>query len=868
LAEKNLTRYRAMRDFKATAEPSGRRKVAPADHLRFVIQKHAATRLHYDLRLELDGVFKSWAVTKGPSLDPHQKRLAVEVEDHPLDYGDFEGTIPKGQYGGGTVMLWDRGFWAPDGVGDPARALKNGELKFILAGERLKGGFVLVRLKPRAGEKKNNWLLIKHDDEYARESGDVLEAATSVASGRAMEKIAAGAGKGPKPFMLAAKTAAPPDAVWLSAGKADPPARKAAAKRKPTKRKSSAAEAAPIARLRGRVAMPRFIAPELCHLVDEAPSGPGWGHEVKFDGYRLQLRVERGAAALRTRKGLDWTGKFPAVAHAASSLPDCLIDGEVVALNKAGLSDFAALQAALSARDDRRLIFYAFDLLFAEGADLRGAPLSARKARLKALLGQAKTKAIRYVDHVATHGEDVLRAACGMGLEGVVSKRLASPYRSGRGEDWRKSKCRGGQEIVIGGWTETNGKFRSLLVGVQRGAGLAYAGRVGTGFNAANLPPLLAKLRARARRTSPFADALPRGGGTRTHWVTPDLVAEIEFAGWTGEGRVRQGAYKGLRTDKPAGEITRETPAHAEAAMVQTKDTILGVALSHPDKALWPDAGDGKPVTKRDLAAYFEAMSAWMLPHIAGRPCSFVRVPDGIDGERFYQRHAMRGQSDLIDIVTVSGDNKSYLEINRPEALIAAAQIAAVELHPWNCQPGSPEAPGRLVFDLDPAPDVEFRAVVEAAKDVRARLEALGLAAFCKTTGGKGIHVVAPLAKERNPLSWDEAKTFAHALCAQAADDSPAKYVINMAKAKRGGRIFLDYLRNDRMATAVAPLSPRAREGATVSMPLEWSQATARLDPKRFTIRTAPALLKKTNPWADYDKAAAPLRAAAKKLAQ
>ena len=872
----DLKTYRTKRDFTRTAEPSGEKAVAPSNRLRFVIQKHAATRLHYDLRLELDGVFKSWAVTRGPSLDPHDKRLAVQVEDHPLDYGDFEGTIPEGEYGGGVVQLWDRGYWAPEPGEDPHKALEEGDLKFVLEGERLHGGWVLARMRRRGSEKRDNWLLIKHRDETARE-GDhdaLLAKDRSVASGRTMAKISEGKGKAPRPFMLAKSAATQPDAVWRTHKNA---ASTAAAAPKPRKLKPAV-----------RQPMPDFIEPQLTKPLERPPGGAGWVHEIKFDGYRMQLRVEGGKAVLRTRKGLDWTGKFAVIAREAAALDDCILDGEVVALNAQGAPDFAALQAALSANDDKNLIFFVFDLLFEGGEDLRPLPLSGRKARLKVLLDGQVCEHIRYVDHFEEAGDAVLRSACRMNLEGVVSKRLGAPYRSGRGEAWTKSKCRAGHEVVIGGWTTTTGAFRSLIAGVYREGKLVHVGRIGTGFGAGAVDRLLPRLKALATDRSPFAGRLPVRAAGGVHWVKPELVAEIEYAGFTGDGMIRQAAFKGLREDKPAQEVEAEAPAPAKSVEIAEPDpgkaapakmvtpkgnaTVMGVTLSHPDKPLWPGdgpgAGDGKPVTKADLAAYLEAVAGWMLPHIVGRPCSIIRIPEGLTGERFFQRHAMKGASNLFTFVEVSGDRQPYLQIDRPEALVAAAQISAAEFHPWNCVPGDPDRPGRLVFDLDPAPDVTFDAVIEAAKDVRARLEALGLVAFCKTTGGKGLHVVTPLkAPARGGPDWPAAKAFARKVCARVAADSPDRFLIQMTKAKREGRIFLDYLRNDRMATAVAPLSPRARPGAPVSMPLEWPQVRKGLDPLRYSVRTAPDLLKKSKAWEGYDAGARPLAAAITRLA-
>ncbi len=972
MPSRKLSTYRAKRDFTKTPEPSGRQSVARSKQLRFVIQKHAARRLHYDLRLELDGVFKSWAVTRGPSLDPAQKRLAVEVEDHPLDYGDFEGTIPRGEYGGGTVQLWDRGYWTPEGDDSAADQIRDGELKFQLEGDRLHGSWVLVRMKgDRFGGKRTNWLLIKHRDESARslqEAEALLAEDRSVASGRAMADIAAGKGRAPKPFMLGGKSTTRANAVWHS--NRSEPATQAQPHAAPAPSRPAAATAKR-ARSRKPSAIPDFVMPQLCRLVDRPPPGEGWGHEMKLDGYRVQVRVVDAVATVKTRKGLDWTPKFSLIAEAAGDLPDCLIDGEVVVLDEKGQSSFSGLQAALSEQNGPALILFAFDLLFVGNEDLRRRPLAERKQGLKHLLDSLPPRGqerIRYVSHVEAEGEAVWKEACGMGLEGIISKRLASTYASTRSDYWTKAKCRGGQEVIIGGWTTNEGQLRSLLVGVHRGGRLAYVGRVGTGFSQPKVKALLAKLTPLQSETSPFrGEGAPRDEPD-IHWVKPKLVAEIEFAGWTGDGNVRQAAYKGLREDKPPQEITmeeaepvaeveekvtrsrarsgksssarssrskaRDTAAgrrrgagkgtsgggpqprakrrpaarshrgvgdgtHAARRVAATRTAraadasahtalaagasvhrapavaankgspvVMGVTISHPDKPMWPDAGDGKPVSKLDLARYYESVGEWMLPHLKGRPCSIVRAPDGLGGQVFFQRHAMPGTSEFLELVRVSGDHEAYLQIDRVEGLIAVAQIAALELHPWNCQPDKPEVPGRLVFDLDPGPEVEFNTVINAARELRERLEKLGLVTFCKTTGGKGLHVVTPLSRDAKgkEADWDVGKTFAQAVCTQMANDSPSLYVINMAKNVRKGRIFLDYLRNDRTATAVAPLSTRARPGAAVSMPLNWSSVRAGLDPKAFTLRTAGAQLAKSKAWADYAAGARSIRDAIRKL--
>ena len=906
MANKALAVYRKKRDFSKTAEPSGERKAAASGRLRFVVQKHDARRLHYDLRLELGGVFKSWAVTRGPSNDPADKRLAVEVEDHPLDYGDFEGTIPARQYGGGTVQLWDRGYWTPEGPKSPEQSLLSGDLKFVLDGERLHGSWVLVRMKrDRNGGKRTNWLLIKHRDASARSDGgaELLAEDRSVASGRAMSEIAAGKGRAPKPFMMASAKGARADAVWTS---------KEEEARRPEK-----APVKPPGRAVKRI--PDFVEPQLARLVESPPVEAGWGHEVKLDGYRLQLRVAGGKATLKTRTALDWTDRFSSIADEAAELPDCLIDGEGVVLDKRQVPNFSALQAALSAGRSEELVFFAFDLLFEKGSDLRALPLSARKERLERLLEGVSGEHIRYVRHLESRGDSVLKSACDMGLEGIVSKRLAAPYLSGRGDGWRKSKCRAGHEVVLGGWTTEAGTLRSLLAGVNRDGRLVYVGRIGTGYTRKTAEQLLPQLEALTVEESPFGgDNAPRQE-RNVRWLRPRLVAEIEFAGWTDSGMIRQAAFKGLRQDKPASEVVAEQPEAVEKSdatpgqepahrgrRTETKgrgkgarrartaaasragparraaaapgaadapragadsSTVMGVKISKPDKALWPNAGDGRPVTKLDLARYFEMAGAFMLQHLEGRPCSMLRAPDGIGGQSFFQRHAMAGMPTLFDLVKVKGDRAPYVQIDRIEALAAVAQIGALELHPWNCAPHRPEVAGRLVFDLDPAPDLTFDAVVDAALEMRERLSAAGLESFCKSTGGKGLHVVTPLLHSRpHAVEWPAAKNFAHVVCAQMAQDSPAKYLDTMSKSQRVGRIFLDYLRNDRIATAVAPLSPRARPGAPVSMPLNWREVRHGLDPMRFTVRSAPALLEKSKAWSRYEESAQSLAGAIRKI--
>jgi len=888
----SLARYHEKRDFTKTAEPSGRLNVAPSSRLRYVIQKHAASHLHYDLRLELDGVFKSWAVTKGPSVDPGDKRLAVEVEDHPLDYGDFEGTIPKGEYGGGTVQLWDRGYWAPEGSRSPEEGLKSGDLKFVLDGRRLNGSWVLVRLKgDRFGGKRTNWLLIKHRDKSARpgEAQALLDLDRSIASGRSMAQIEAGKGKSPTPFMLAADSLKA-DAVWQS-NRED---KTQSVLKPPTSSKPAKPVKAPVLK-----AMPTFIEPQLCKLVERPPALTGWAHEVKFDGYRAQLRVQGGAATIRTRSGLDWTEKFAAIAKVAERLPNCILDGEICALDAEQMPSFSALQTALSESRSENLIFFAFDLLVERTDDVRPLPLAVRKQRLEALLHKANPgDAIRYVAHFESTADTVLLSACKMHLEGIVSKRLEAPYTSGRSGGWTKAKCRAGHEVVLGGWTTEAGGLRSLLAGVNRDGHLVYVGRIGTGYGAQVAGKLLPTLQKLTRKNSPFGgqNAPPQEKNIR--WLNPTLVAAIEFAGWTATGMIRQASFKGLRHDKPASEVVAELPSPVDetepsadlklVAKVKGRaprkgndaeppsrrstptpkgmTSVMGVTLSHADKVLWPGDGDGKEVTKLDLAEYYAAVGEWLLPHLKGRPCSLVRAPEGVTGEQFFQRHAMAGISNLFTLVKVKGDKAPYVQIDRVEALAAVAQIGALELHPWNCAEGNPEVAGRLVFDLDPAPDVKFSAVIAAALEVRDRLKKVGLESFCKTTGGKGLHVVTPLTGGNDAVAWSAAKDFAHIICAQMAQDSPAKYLDTMSKKDRVGRIFLDYLRNDRTSTAVAVLSTRARPGAPISMPIEWKSVKAGLEPSRYTLTAGPGSLKQSKPWDDYWQSARSLAGAIRKV--
>jgi bifunctional non-homologous end joining protein LigD len=607
--------------------------------------------------------------------------------------------------------------------------------------------------------------------------------------------------------------------------------------------------------------MPDFVEPALCRIVEVPQGGGDWIHEVKFDGYRMQLRVEKHRAVLRTRKKLDWSARFPEITADSRALRDCLLDGEIVALNKDGVSDFGALQAALSDGKTGNLVFFIFDVLFLEGRDLRGEPLSARKQILEKLLAR-KAGRLRFVDFFRSHGDAMLNAACKMNLEGVISKRFAAPYRSGRNNDWTKAKCRGGQEVVIGGWWGTGDKFRSLLVGAHRNGKLIYMGRVGTGYNARNSSDLLKRLKPLQQAKSPFEpnSEIPR---TREiNWVEPKLVAEVEFGNITAGGLLRQASFKGLREDKPARSIVPERQPAAEKKGNAMAKRTTRPGLTHPDKVLWPKAGGDAAVTKADLATYYETVADRLLEHIAGRPLSLVRTPDGIAGQHFFQRHLMPGSSPALKPVPVKGEAKPYLTVVDTAGLQALAQAGVTEIHPWGSKLGDPETPARIVFDLDPAEDLKFTAVIAAAREMRARLKKLGFEPFVKTTGGKGIHVViAVKGTPKKPLTWPMAKAFAREICVAMEREAPDRYTTNMSKKLRPGKIFLDYLRNDRTSTAVAPWSPRARPHAPISMPLPWSAIKPGLDPLDFTMHKAKALLRKADPWKDIDKSAAVLGA-------
>jgi len=850
-AESSLREYARKRDFSLTPEPRG--APAPAGGRSFVVQKHAASRLHYDFRLEMDGVLKSWAVPKGPSLDPADRRLAMQTEDHPVEYGGFEGVIPEGEYGGGTVVVWDRGTWEP--LGDPDEGLRRGVLKFALHGEKLRGRFALVRIKGRDG---STWLLIKDRDEAARRSSRIVETSpNSVASGRTLEEVAADQ-----------------SSVWHSnreGNRAKPKTSKPAAAPKRAVPAAAADRAVPRpASVPGarRAALSAFVRPQLATLVSAPPEGEEWLHEMKFDGYRLLLRLHRGRARLLSREAHDWTARLPAIADAASELHvrQALLDGEAAVLLPDGTTSFEALQNVAILSHDQELVYFAFDLLHLDGYDLRKAPLEDRKRLLRAVLGPGPGR-LRYSDHVLGSGPEFFERACEKGLEGIVSKRRDAAYTAGRSRDWLKVKCLAEQEFVIGGYTPPERSrvgLGALLLGVYDGEErLRYAGKVGTGFTHEILRQLEERLRRLKSATSPFADRVP--AAARAFWVRPELVAQVAFTEWTKDGRLRHPSFRGLREDKPAREVIRESPQNApkgrQTAVRKTKEdaprgakadesVVAGVRLTHPDRVLYPRQG----VTKRDLALFYESIADCILPHLEGRPTSLVRCPEGLGKECFYQKHATKGEAEGLRRVKIRERTKvaEYLVVDDLKGLIALVQMGILEIHTWNSHAQALERPDRVVFDLDPGPGVEWPAVVEGARRVKARLEAEGLKSFVKTTGGKGLHVVTPL----DPApGWDEASAFAREVAESLAREEPRSYVAEMSKARRQGRIFVDYLRNYRGATSVAAYSTRARPGAPVSVPVRWDELGPALRPDAWTVENLGARLKTIeDPWRDYWK--------------
>jgi bifunctional non-homologous end joining protein LigD len=863
----SLREYKRKRNFRKTPEPVANGADKPG-HARntghqFVIQKHDASRLHYDLRLELDGTLKSWAVPKGPSLDPKVKALAVHVEDHPLSYAGFEGVIPEGEYGGGTVMVWDRGEWIPEG--DAAKDYRAGKLKFKLEGEKLHGSWALVRMGGRAGEDGKNWLLIKHNDESARPAAkyDVLKKEPlSVISLRDLPGIAEAA-----------------DRTWHSKGHAGQ-SRKKAKPKSSSRPRASKATSRSLAQTSGarKSSQPTKLQPQLATLAQEVPAGDGWLHELKFDGYRIFAFVKNGRVRLISRNGKDWTKRFPTIVKAVGELPlkQAIFDGEIVALNDQGISDFQRLQNALSAQDDAELVYYVFDLPHCDGYNLTGVSLLERKELLQAhALASLKSNGglIRYSDHVVGQGEEVLRQACHSVMEGIVSKRADAPYEHARSRTWLKVKCTQRQEFIICGYTKPTGArvgLGALLLGYHQDGDLVYAGRVGTGFTDESLRALTRALKGLRTRESPFKKPLTSAQRRGVTWVEPKLVGEVEFTEWTDESLLRHPSFQGLRDDKPASKITREkaipmngrnnsarsTPAsrHARRAVnaaTNSKENavVAGVTISHPDRVLYPEIG----LTKLDLARYYESVADWVLPHVVDRPLTLVRCPAGRKSQCFYQKHIAGALPPGIREVSIkekSGTDQ-YLAIDDLPGLIALVQMGVLEFHPWLARSDNVEAPDRLIFDLDPGEGVTLADVIAATRELHQCLGDIGLETFLRTSGGKGFHVVAPLSR-RN--SWDELKEFAKAVAGDLVRRAPDRYIATLSKAKRRGKIFVDYLRNQRGSTAVASYSTRARVNAPVATPLTWKELTARMKPNHFTVANVGKRLAKlsADPWADF----------------
>ena len=803
----DIETYNRKRDFAKTKEPRGRKLKGKGDS--FVVQKHDASRLHWDFRLELDGVLKSWAVPKGPSLDPDDKRLAVRTEDHPLDYGEFEGVIPKGEYGGGTVMLWDRGRWDPEPGKDPSKTIEEGHLHFTLEGERMKGEWVMFRLKGRPGDRQEPWMLKKVTDEFAKpDEGDALveQCVTSVTTDRSMAEIAAGTD------------------VWRS--------NRGGKKGGRQKRK---AQAGP----------PKFQPPQLATLVDAVPTGSDWIHEYKYDGYRLLIATAGSAATAWTRKGNDWSDKFRSIVRAASKLPaGCLIDGEAVALDKKGKPSFQLLQSTLKG-GEADLAFYAFDLLVDRGEDISGLSNLERKERLAALLKSASPP-ILYGDHVVGKGEKLLDAICKEGGEGIISKKAKAPYKGERSKNWLKIKCIQRQEFVIVGWQDSDKRqgFRSLHLGVREGRKLRYAGKVGTGFDTKMIHDLSDRMRP-LEIDEPALD-IPRSARRGSHWIEPKLVGEIAFTEFTSDGILRHPSFIALREDKPAREVVLEKPqklskvakGKAKASAVETPGGF-GIKISNPDRVIYP----GDALTKGDLADYYAAIEAVMLVDMAKRPISLIRCPQGRAKQCFFQKHDNGSMGPHVKHVPVEesdGDVQDYLYVQDARGILACVQMGTIEFHGWGSKANKLEYPDRLVFDLDPDEGLDFAKVKAAAERLRDLLADLGLVTFPMLTGGKGIHVIAPLDAKAD---WPKVKSFAERFSRAIAEAEPEVFTANIRKNQRKGRIFLDWLRNQRGATAVMPYSARAKEGAPIAAPIAWEELGKYKSGAAFSIRDADELL-------------------------
>ncbi len=845
-----LEAYRQKRNFSTTPEPKGRKPRQRKRGLAFVVQKHAATRLHYDFRLELNGVMLSWAVPKGPSLNPDDKRLAMHVEDHPLEYGDFEGIIPPKQYGAGTVLLWDRGIWVPKE--DPVEGYRKGKLKFDLQGEKLHGGWTLVRSRSGKYGADNAWLLIKEDDATAKRGPDALvvdDKPRSVESGRSIEQIAADR-----------------DRVWHSNKSVKANLANAKRKTKPRPVDPSGVTGA------ARRPLPAFIEPQLATLGKTAPDADHWIEEIKFDGYRMLCRIDGGKARLYSRNRKDWTADFEPIARAALQLPvhNAWLDGEIVQLDEHGRSNFQRLQNALSAQQADNLLYFVFDIPYLNDFDLRRVALLERKRLLEKVMA-SPPDALRLSFHQQGNGAAFFAKTCELRLEGMIAKVATSPYSAGRTRSWVKVKCAKRQEMVIGGFTDPAGSrqgFGALLLGVYEADGrLRYSGKVGTGFDDNTLRTLRTTLE-KLEQTKPAFVNPPRGAeARRSHWVKPSLVAEVSFTEWTSEGTLRHPSFQGLRTDKKAAEVVREQaergstpakgslaasrPGRARARLTQNTDAVAGIRLSNPAKALYPEAD----ITKLDLALYYEAVAHWMVPHLKNRPLSLLRCPNGWERECFYQKNLDRGADAAIDRVKVSTSDGPalYMMANSASALVALVQMGVLEIHPWGSTAGHLGSPDRIVFDFDPDDDLPWEKLVEAVLLIKTLLEEIGLRGFLKTTGGKGLHVVVPV---RPTQPWAVVKGFSKAIADLFVMTFPDRFTAKVAKAARRGKIFLDYLRNDEGSTAIAPYSTRARANAPVAMPIGWDELSMDLRFAHFNVGTGAERLQrlKSDPWEDFFK--------------
>jgi len=824
-----LEKYWQKRDFKKTPEPHGN-VATPKGESGFVIQMHAARHLHYDFRLELDGVLKSWAIPKGPSLDPAEKRLAVHVEDHPLDYGNFEGIIPEKQYGAGSVLLWDRGVWFPEG--DAMQGYRKGRLKFRLAGEKLHGGWTLIRMGKASKASKENWLLIKEKDEYAVRGakGEVTSSLTqSVASGRNMQAIAS---------------------------RDESPRFRQNTKPKDTKSYHS---------------IPDMVKPQLATLVDEAPADKVWLYEQKFDGYRILCRIHEGQVSLFTRSGKDWTSKLKHLAQAIGQLPiqDGWLDGEIVVVLPDGSTSFQALQNAFEEGATSTIQYCVFDLLYLNGHDLTRLPLIDRKQLLAEILRDANS-VIRYSEHIETGGKAFYEQACRLHLEGIIGKRRDAPYVSGRTDTWIKVKCRRQQEFVIGGFTDPAGTrkaFGALLLGVYDDQGrLQHAGKVGTGFNEKSLTTLHKRLLKLVTSEPPFVNP-PTGATARgVHWVKPMLVAQCTFAEWTKDGSVRQASFDGLREDKPASSVTREKVSSlanherkrngalsVNAKKISSTDasdaSIAGIRLTHPDKLLYPS----QQLTKKDIARYYESIGDWILPHLARRPLTLVRCPRGAEEKCFFQKHVDEKLPGDVERVEIQEDNGVglYAVVNSLSALIGLVQMGVLEFHTAGALTDRLDRPNRMIFDLDPDISLPWKRTAEGALLVRTLLQEIGLESFVKTTGGKGLHVVVPLQRKH---SWEDVKKFSRAVATHLASSIPDRFTASLSKRQRTNKIFIDYLRNAEGATAVAAYSTRAKANAPVSVPVAWESLSDDMRSDYFNVKNLMGRLKmlSDDPWANY----------------